>query len=274
MSRDEALAVTELHSVAGVLGRATLVTARPFRAPHHSVSAAGLLGGGSGIPRPGEASLAHHGVLFLDELAEFRRDALEGLRQPLEDGRIVLRRAGGAVEFPARFMLVAAANPCPCGFEGDPANVCTCSPQRTASYRAKLSGPLLDRIDLRVAVPRLTPRELLGRREGEASSAIRQRVESGRMRQRARLAPFGVACNAQLGGPAARQLVSLDAETSRMLSNAIDRLQLTGRGVDRTLKVARTIADLDGTEQVTPGALAEALSLRSVRDPEERVGAG
>ncbi len=189
--RDEALEATQLHSIAGILGGQGLLRTRPFRSPHHSVSLAGLLGGGSGYLRPGEVSLAHNGVLFLDEFTEFRRDALEALRQPLEDGRVVITRAGGSVEFPARFTLVAAANPCPCGYEGDPRRQCRCLPHRAELYRQKLSGPLLDRIDLRVSVPRLTRSELLGQDGGEPSAIVRDRVGEARERQRARYAALG-----------------------------------------------------------------------------------
>src|ERR671934_3082161 len=176
LSHQEALEGTQLRSIAGLL-EGGLVEARPFRAPHHSVSTAGLLGGGSSYVRPGEVSLAHNGVLFLDELTEFRRDAIEALRQPLEDGRVVVTRLVGAVEFPARLTLVGAANPCPCGFEGDPRRACRCPPNRIDQYRSKLSGPLLDRIDLRLAVPRLTKAELLGELAGEPSADLRLRVE-------------------------------------------------------------------------------------------------
>src|SRR5919106_1582341 len=202
--REEALEVTRLHSVAGLLTGSGLISRRPFRAPHHTVSLPGLLGGGSGYLRPGEVSLAHHGVLFLDQLNEFRRDAIEGLRQPLEDGRVVVTRVSGSVEFPARFTLVAAANPCPCGYEGDPRRACRCLPHRAETYRQKLSGPLLDRIDIRLSVPRLSREELLGQTAGEGSAAIRARVEEARARQRERYRSLGLQSNAQLPGPRAR----------------------------------------------------------------------
>lgn len=262
LARDEALEVTQIHSIAGLLPRG-LVVRRPFRTPHHSVSAAGLLGGGTGVLRPGEVSLAHQGVLFLDELGEFRRDAVEGLRQPLEDGRVVVVRAGGAVEFPARFTLVAAANPCPCGFEGDGTRVCRCSPVRVAQYRQKLSGPLLDRIDIRVAVPRLSRQELLGEEPGEPSCVVRDRVEAAREIQRGRCGPFGASCNAQLPGPIARREARLAPDARELLAGAVDRIGLTGRGFDRALKVARTIADLASSDVTEASHVAEALGYRT-----------
>jgi magnesium chelatase family protein len=274
LPREEALEATQLHSIAGLLGGGGLLRARPFRAPHHSISLAGLLGGGTGFLRPGEVSLAHHGVLFLDEFTEFRRDALEGMRQPLEDGRVVIARAGGSVEFPARFTLVAAANPCPCGHEGDPSRPCSCAPHRLESYRAKLSGPLLDRIDLRITMPRLTKQELLGEEAGEPSERVRDRVRAARERQRARWGPLGVTCNAHLPGPLARREVRLDAAAEAALAYAVDALALTGRGFDRAIKVARTIADLGSADLVGGDHLAEALTYRTApaRDGLARAG--
>jgi magnesium chelatase family protein len=262
MSPAEALEVTELHSVAGVL-RGGLVGSRPFRAPHHSVSTAALLGGGSAFVRPGEVSLAHHGVLFLDELTEFRRDAVEALRQPLEDGRVVVARMVGSIEFPARFTLVAAANPCPCGYDGDQRRQCRCPPHRVDGYRQKLSGPLLDRIDIRLVVPRLTKRELLDEAPGETSFAIRERVQAARERQRRRYAGNSIPCNGQLPGPLARRLADLAPQAQGMLASAVESLALTGRGFDRALKVARTVADLAGSAQIEPDHMAEALSYRA-----------
>lgn len=268
LSRSEALEVTQLHSVAGLLGGG-LVRERPFRSPHHSVSLAAMLGGGTTHLRPGEVSLAHHGVLFLDELNEFRRDAIEGLRQPLEDGRVLVSRMVGSVEFPARFTLVAAANPCPCGYRGDPRRRCDCPEHRVQAYRQKLSGPLLDRIDLQLHVPRLSKDDLLGEGPGEPSASVRARVEAARQLQRRRYAGLGYPCNAQLPGPLARRVSRLTPPAAVLLADAVDRVALTGRGFDRALKVARTIADLDACPDVEVGHVSEALSYRmNVADPE------
>ena len=251
LSREEALEATQLHSVAGLLaGSRRAPHRRPFRAPHHSISMAGLLGGGTTFLRPGEVSLAHHGVLFLDELTEFRRDALEGLRQPLEDGRVVVTRAAGSVEFPARFTLVAAANPCPCGFDGDQLRHCRCRPDRVQLYQQKLSGPLLDRIDLRLRVPRLSRKSswATGRESGATSfgrGSRRPATGNAADTHRSR-----VACNAHLSGPLARRETRLALGAEELLAGAVESLALTGRGFDRALKVARTIADLAGTDRV------------------------
>ena len=271
LSRAEALEVTRLHSVAGLLPPGEgLVAMRPFRAPHHSVSPAGLLGGGSGAIRPGEVSLAHHGVLFLDEVTEFRRDALEGLRQPLEDGRVAVVRAAGAIDFPSRFTLVAASNPCPCGFDGDGRRRCRCLPNRLDAYRQRLSGPLLDRIDIRLRVPRLARAELLGSESGERSHLIQGRVEAARDRQRARLEPRGLRCNAEMSGAMARRAADLSSEAERVLARAVDRYVLSGRAFDRVLKVARTVADLEGRKSVDQEHLLEALRFREeVTQPED-----
>ncbi|MCD6021575.1 MAG: magnesium chelatase [Actinomycetia bacterium] len=270
LSREESLEATQLHSVAGLLGASRgLLRVRPFRAPHHSVSTVGLLGGGSTSVRPGEVSLAHHGVLFLDELTEFRRDAVEGLRQPLEDGRVVITRAVGAVEFPARFTLVAAANPCPCGFDGDGVRRCVCRSDRVQLYRNKLSGPLLDRIDIRLRIPRLTKEELLGSSAGETSDVARTRVVEARDRQRRRWTALGVSCNAHLPGPVARRTCSLSSGAEALLTKAVEKLALTGRGFDRAIKVGRTVADLAGSERIETEHLAEALSYRTGFGTEE-----
>jgi len=262
LAKDEALEATQLHSVAGLLTGRGLLEERPFRAPHHSVSTAGLLGGGSTVVRPGEVSLAHHGVLFLDEVTEFRRDAIESLRQPLEDGHVVVTRVGGSVTFPARLTLVAAANPCPCGFRDDPVRDCACREDQLARYRSKLSGPLLDRIDLRLFVPRLTKHELLGAERAEASAIVRDRVIEARQRQIGRLRGTRWTCNAHLPGPAARRQAVLTDGAERLLGEAVERSALSGRGFDRVVKVARTIADLESSPRIDDAHVLEALSYR------------
>ena len=273
MTRSEALEVTRLHSVAGILSGG-LIDVRPFRAPHHSISLAGLLGGGSGLLRPGEVALAHNGVLFLDEVTEFRRDALEGLRQPLEDGQVIVARVSGAVEFPSRFTLVAASNPCPCGFDGDPRRVCRCLPHRLLAYRQRLSGPLLDRMDIQLAIPRLSRGELLGSQTGEPSSRVRERVEEARERQRRRLSETPWTCNSEMPGTLARRRARLSDPAQSVLANAVERLALSGRGFDRAVKVARTIADLAGAERVEADHVAEALSYRTLPVSEEAAQVG
>lgn len=271
LTREEALEATQLHSVAGMLAGRGLLRERPFRSPHHSISTVGLLGGGSATLRPGEVSLAHRGVLFLDEVTEFRRDAIESLRQPLEDGHVVVTRAQGSVTFPARFTLVAAGNPCPCGFRGDPVRHCTCRDDQFARYLAKLSGPLLDRIDLQVRVPRLTKHELLGAATGEPSAVVRQRVLAARERQLERYRGTGWTCNAHVPGPRARRLAGLTPAGERMLGKAVEVTALSGRGFDRVLKVARTIADLCGDDRVDAGHIGEALAYREAFEPEAPV---
>jgi magnesium chelatase family protein len=265
LSLDEALAVTKVHSVAGRLPNGSaLLTRRPFRAPHHTVSDAGLVGGGS-PPHPGEVSLAHHGVLFLDELPEFRRHVLEVLRQPMEEGTVALSRAGGPVRYPARFVLVAAMNPCSCGFHGDGSDRCTCDPSHIARYRARVSGPLMDRIDLHVSVPAVPFDELVGEGSGERSAAVRERVVAARALQSARLADAcGVPCNAQMGVADLRRHVRPSPEVLALLQRAIDRLGLSARAYHRMLKVARTIADLDGARRLRTEHAAEAIQYRTL----------
>lgn len=260
LSEEEALEVTAIHSVAGLLNGAITV-GRPFRAPHHSVSTAGLIGGGSS-PRPGEVSLAHHGVLFLDELLEFPRNTLEALRQPLEDGRVVIARALRSVAYPARFTLVGAMNPCPCGHAGDPSRVCTCGEDEALKYRARLSGPLLDRIDLHHSLAAVPLRQLSAMKAAEASAVIRARVESARNVQRLSAATRGASTNARANG---RMLLKqLPPKARALLDGAAEAMGLSARSYHRVVKVARTIADLHASDGITPSHVAEALRYRPV----------
>ncbi|MBL8996827.1 MAG: YifB family Mg chelatase-like AAA ATPase [Gemmatimonadetes bacterium] len=263
LADDELLEVVAIHSVGGVLAAgATPTRVPPFRAPHHTTSLAGLIGGGPG-PRPGEVSLAHRGVLFLDELLELPRYLLDAMRQPLEDGRVVLARAAHAVAYPARFQLVGAANPCPCGFDGDGSGRCRCSAADIARYRARLSGPLADRIDLHVAVGAVALAELGRSAQEERSAAILERVVAARdaQRERYRVLP-GVRCNADAPGGWLRDHGVITPDAHALLRTAAERLRLSARGFHRTLRVARTVADLDRAEEVSAHAVAEALLLR------------
>jgi magnesium chelatase family protein len=260
----EALATTKVYSVApGVPRPDGLIRQRPFRSPHHTISAAGLVGGGA-MPRPGEVSLAHNGVLFLDEITEFRRDVLEVLRQPMESGRVVIARAAGSLAFPARFQLIAAANPCPCGHLGDPRRECRCTPPEIRRYRARLSGPLLDRIDLQLEVPAVPYRDLTRGGSGEASRAVRERVMAARERQVRRKAGGGRPANADLSPPEVRRWCAPDSEGERLLELAMSKLGLSARAIHRILRVARTIADLDGCERLAARHVAEAIAYRSL----------
>jgi magnesium chelatase family protein len=257
----EAIDVTRIHSVAGVLGGAPLVRRRPFRAPHHSISAAGLVGGG-GPPAPGEASLAQHGVLFLDELSEFARPALEALRQPLEEGAVRITRAQRTVCFPARFLLVAATNPCPCGYQGDRRRECSCHPAVAARYRARLSGPLLDRIDMILRVEQPRARDVMAEADPEGSSTIRARVLAARAIQAQRLRGSAAVCNAHMSHAELRRFANLEPAARAALHDAHERAGLTMRGHDRVLRVARTLADLEGLARVRRRHVAQAVAYR------------
>lgn len=264
LSLQEALEATQVHSAAGALGpECPLVTTRPFRSPHHTISDAGMIGGGA-LPRPGEVSLATHGVLFLDELPEFRRNVLEALRQPLEEGWVTVSRAASTARFPARFMLVAAMNPCPCGFLGDQRRRCRCTPGQIQRYRSRISGPLLDRIDIHLEVPPPSYGDLASGPRGEPSAAVRERVERARRLQRERFRGQPIGCNAQMGPRELERFCRLDDEGQRLLERAMEQLGLSARAYGRILKVARTVADLEGSPEVRPPHLAEAIHWRGL----------
>ena len=264
LSFEEAIETTKVFSVAGLLDKkGGLVGARPFRAPHHTISDAGLIGGGH-IPRPGEISLAHQGVLFLDELPEFRKNVLEALRQPLEDGRVTITRASMTATYPSRFMLVAAMNPCPCGHYGDSHKTCRCTPQQIRQYQAKISGPLMDRIDIHIDVPAVRYRDLKRKHGGESSGVIKRRIENARLRQKKRFGDFGMLCNARMSDKQIMQFCVIDDESQRLLEMAMDRLGLSARAYSRILKVARTIADLEENDQILASHVAEAIQYRNL----------
>jgi magnesium chelatase family protein len=260
---EAALELTKIHSVAGLTGRTGLVTERPFRAPHHTISDAGLVGGGT-VPRPGEVSLAHHGVLFLDELPEFDRPVLEVLRQPLEDQQVTISRAAMSLTFPASFMLAAAMNPCPCGFWNDPVRECRCTPPQIQRYVGRVSGPLLDRIDIHVDVPAVRFKELRGGPPADGSAEIRARVVEARRRQHERFCGEGIFANGQMSSRHLRRFCAPDEECERLLEAAMTRQGLSARAYDRILKVSRTIADLEGEEHIRPAHVAEAVGYRSL----------
>lgn len=261
---DEFLEILSIHSAAGrtIQGEVPFLT-RPYRAPHHTISDVGLLGGGA-IPGPGEVSLAHHGVLFLDELPEFKRSALEVLRQPLEDGVVTISRSAGKITLPCSVMLVAAMNPCPCGYLGDAKRECRCSPTQIQRYRARISGPLLDRIDIHIDAPALGIHELRNEKPGEASAAMRTRIEAARAAQRRRFAGTRLGTNARMAQAHLRRHCALDTTLGDLLQHAMEQLALSARAYDRILKVARTIADLAGADRIAAPHLLEAIQYRSL----------
>ena len=262
MSREEALEVTQIHSIMGMLDRnSPLVTTRPFRSPHHTVSMAGLAGGGSN-PHPGEITLAHRGLLFLDELPEFRKETVEILRQPMEDGVVTISRASNTVTYPSDFVLVAAMNPCRCGWYGDENHKCTCSHREIIAYNNKISGPLRDRIDLTVEVLALSYDEMSGYPESESSAVVRARVEEAVERQRHRFAGTGIKCNAAMQSRELRQFCQLNDASQKVMRRAYERLRLTMRTYDKILKVSRTVADLDGSDDIQVEHIAQAVGFR------------
>lgn len=265
MSLEEAIETTKIHSVAGLLPPDHgLIGVRPFRAPHHTISDVALVGGGR-FPRPGEVSLAHHGVLFLDELPEFKKNVLEVLRQPMEDGKVSIARAAFSLTYPAKFMLVAAMNPCPCGYYGDPTHSCTCTIQQIQKYRSRISGPLLDRIDIHVEVPAVNFKELTSERSGEPSAVVRERVQRAREIQLKRFVnEKKVFCNAHMESNLIRKYCKIDEQGKELMRNAIKNIGLSARAYDRVLKVARTIADLEDSEKILPHHLSEAIQYRSL----------
>ncbi|MCE5282947.1 MAG: YifB family Mg chelatase-like AAA ATPase [Deltaproteobacteria bacterium] len=264
LSLPEAIETTKIYSVAGLLDRkAEILGTRPFRTPHHTISDAGLIGGGH-LPRPGEISLAHQGVLFLDELPEFRKNALEALRQPLEDGKVTIARASLTATYPARFMLVAAMNPCPCGYLGQRTRPCRCTPQQIRQYQGRISGPLLDRIDIHIEVPPVPYRDLTAREAGESSAAIKARIEEVRRIQKGRFNGDQTRFNARMSEAQVRSFCALDADSRQLIEMAMDRLGLSARAHTRILKVARTIADLEGNPAIGSSHVAEAIQYRSL----------
>ncbi|MDQ7054246.1 MAG: YifB family Mg chelatase-like AAA ATPase [candidate division KSB1 bacterium] len=265
LSLEEALETTKIHSVAGLLPADTaLIATRPFRAPHHTISDAGLIGGGK-IPRPGEVSLAHHGVLFLDELPEFKKNVLEVLRQPIEDGIVTISRALLSLTYPSKFMLVAAMNPCPCGYSTDPSHECSCSPPQIQRYLSRISGPLMDRIDIHIEVPAVKYKDLASHSGGELSQVIRERVIQAREIQLRRFANYpNIFCNAHMDSREIRRFCRIDERGEELMRMAISRLGLSARAYDRILKVARTIADLDHSESIRPEHISEAIQYRSL----------
>lgn len=264
MSFDEQIEITKIHSIAGIMPEGVpLITKRPFRSPHHTVSPAGLSGGGT-VPRPGEISMAHNGVLFLDELPEFYRHALEVLRQPLEDGKVNITRVSGTLSYDCSFMLIAAMNPCPCGYYGHPTHPCTCSPSAVSAYLNRVSGPMLDRLDLHIEVPPVDFDALNTSEPSETSEEIRKRVNAARKRQQLRYEGSGISCNARLTPALIRKYCILTESSTQALKSAFERLNLSARAYDRVLKVARTVADLDNSEIIATGHIMQAIQFRSL----------
>ena len=263
LSRQEALEVTKIYSIAGLLrSNSGLVTARPFRSPHHTTSTVAMIGGGS-VPRPGEVTLSHHGVLFLDELPEFSKSTLEVLRQPLEDGIVTISRVHATLTFPSRMILVTAMNPCPCGYQGDDDHACTCTPNEIKRYTRKISGPLLDRIDIHIRVPRVAYKDLTSDKKAESSANIRQRVVAARNIQLERLKPYRIFCNAEMNHAMLKKTCPLTSGAQLLLGQAFKKMNLSARSYDRIIKVARTIADLDHAQEIEDRYIAEAIQLRN-----------
>jgi magnesium chelatase family protein len=261
---EEALVTTKIYSIAGMLPPETaLLATRPFRSPHHTISDVAVVGGGN-IPRPGEVSLAHNGVLFLDELPEFKRGALEALRQPLEDGVVTISRALTSITYPARFMLAAAMNPCPCGYLNDPRRECYCTPSQIHHYFSRVSGPLLDRIDIHVEVPPLKYQEMTRGQTGDSSAAIAERVRAARAVQTERFGKYKIFCNAHMTSRHLRKFCGLEGRAEQLLESAMEKLGFSARAHDRILKVARTIADLSGSQGIAAEHIAEAIQYRSL----------
>ncbi len=264
MNFDESIETTKIHSIMGLLRKGQpLIATRPYRSPHHTISDAGLIGGGQ-VPKPGEVSLSHNGVLFLDELPEFKRNVLEALRQPLEDGQVTISRAITSLTYPASLMLVAAMNPCKCGFHGDPFHQCLCTPHQIQTYRSKVSGPLMDRIDIHIEVPAIKFNEIASDTPGEASSAIRERVTRARRLQQARFKSDGIYANAHMKPRHIRKYCRIDEQCQSLMEKAMNRLGLSARAYNRVLKVARTIADLEGSEAIASHHVSEAIQYRSL----------